>query len=72
MNRIFGIIMLGFIGVVQAIGLGITWLIGCIFLLTQEIVGTKKFRIKFNKLNKIIIAEFKDVLKAFKCVFESL
>lgn len=72
MNRIIGIIMLGFIGLTQAIGLGIAWLIGLIYLLIQEIVGSKRFRVKFNKLNNIFVSEFKDILKAYKNVFEGL
>lgn len=72
MNRIIGIIMLGFIGLTQAIGLGIAWLIGLMYLLIQEIVGSKRFRVKFNKLNNIFVSEFKDILKAYKNVFEDL
>lgn len=70
MYKLFGIICLGGIGILYSGALGLMYLLGMTYLLIAEIIGTKKFNIKFKRLNKIIIDEFKDTLKAFKSLFE--
>lgn len=66
MNKIINIILLGVIGLIGGLFLSIVWLVGIVFILVNEIIGTRKFMMKFNKLNNIIAEEFKDILNVFK------
>lgn len=69
MNKILSILMLITIGGAMSIALIIAWLIGMLYLLINEIVGTKNFAVKFRKLNTIIAEEFKDIIKGIKTLF---
>ena len=69
MNKILSILMLIMIGGAMSIALIIAWLIGMLYLLINEIIGTKKFVVKFRKLNTIIAEEFKDIIKGIKSLF---
>ena len=69
MNKILSILMLITIGGAISIALIIAWLIGILYLLINEIIGTKKFVVKFRKLNTIIAEEFKDIIKGIKTLF---
>ena len=69
MNKILSILMLITIGVAMSISLIIAWLIGILYLLINEIIGTKKFAMKFRKLNTIIAEEFKDIIEGIKSLF---
>lgn len=69
MNKILSILMLITIGGAMSIALIIAWLIGILYLLINEIIGTKKFVVKFRKLNTIIAEEFKDIIKNIKTLF---
>ena len=64
--------MLGIIGLTQAIGLAIAWLATMIFIITSEIIGTKRFNVKFKELNNIIIDEFTSIISTFKDVFRGV
>lgn len=66
MNKIINILLFGSIGVALGLFLAFMWLIGIIFILINEVVGTKQFKAKFNKLNKIVNDEFQDIFKCFK------
>lgn len=70
MNKIFGGLCLIAIGLLYGGVLVIIYLIGLLYLLLNEIIGTKKFMNKFKKLNGIIITEFKDIVKTFRTLFE--
>lgn len=69
MNKILSILMLITIGGAMSIALIIAWLMGMLYLLINEIIGTKKFVVKFRKLNIIIAKEFKDIIKGIKTLF---
>lgn len=69
MNKILSILMLITIGGAMSISLIIAWLMGMIYLLINEIIGTKKFAKKFRKLNTIIAEEFKDIIRGIKSLF---
>lgn len=70
MNKIFGGLCLIAIGLLYGGVLVIIYLIGLLYLLLNEIIGTKKFMNKFKKLNSIVITEFKDIVKTFRTLFE--
>ena len=70
MNKIFGGLCLIAIGLLYGGVLVIIYLVGLLYLLLNEIIGTKKFMNKFNKLNGIVITEFKDIVKTFGTLFE--
>lgn len=70
MNKIFGGLCLIAIGLLYGGVLVIIYLVGLLYLLLNEIIGTKKFMNKFNKLNGIVITEFKDIIKTFRTLFE--
>ena len=69
MNKILSILMLITIGGAMSIALIIAWLMGMLYLLINEIVGTKKFAVKFRKLNTIIAEEFNDIIRGIKTLF---
>ena len=69
MNKILSILMLITIGGAMSIALIIAWLMGILYLLINEIIGTKKFAVKFRKLNIIIAEEFKDIIKGIRTLF---
>ena len=58
------------IGLLYGGVLVIIYLIGLLYLLLNEIIGTKKFMNKFKKLNGIVITEIKDIVKTFRTLFE--
>ena len=70
MNKIFGGLCLIAIGLLYGGVLVVIYLIGLLYLLLNEIIGTKKFMNKFKKLNSIVIIEFKDIIKSFRTLFE--
>ena len=70
MNKIFGGLCLIAIGLLYGGVLVIIYLISLLYLLLNEIIGTKKFMNKFKKLNSIVITEFKDIIKSFRTLFE--
>ena len=70
MNKIFGGLFLIAIGLLYGGVLIIIYLIGLLYLLLNEIIFTKKFMNKFEKLNGIVITEFKDIIKTFRTLFE--
>ena len=70
MNKIFGGLFLIAIGLLYGGVLVIIYLIGLLYLLLNEIIFTKKFINKFEKLNGIVITEFKDIVKTFRTLFE--
>ena len=70
MNKIFGGLCVMVIGLLYGGVLVIIYLIGLLYLLLNEIIGTKKFMNKFKKLNSIVIIEFKDIIKSFRTLFE--
>ena len=70
MNKIFGGLFLIAIGLLYGGVLVIIYLIGLLYLLLNEIIGTKKFMNKFKKLNGIVITEIKDIIKTFRTLFE--
>ena len=70
MNKIFGGLCLIAIGLLYGGVLVIIYLIGLLYLLLNEIIFTKKFMNKFEKLNGIVITEFKDIIKSFRTLFE--
>lgn len=70
MNKIFGGLFLIAIGLLYGGVLVIIYLIGLLYLLLNEIIFTKKFINKFEKLNSIVITEFKDIIKTFRTLFE--
>ena len=65
MNKIINILLLGMIGVLGGIFMILVWIIGMIFLLSNEIILSKNFKARFHKLNKIVIGEFKEIIKLF-------
>ena len=69
MNKILSILMLFVIGGAMTIALILAWLLSMVYLLINEIIGTKKFAIKFHKINKIIAEEFKDIIIGIKSIF---
>ena len=70
MNKIFGGLCVMVIGLLYGGVLAIIYLIGLLYLLLNEIIGTKKFMNKFKKLNGIVITEIKDIVKTFRTLFE--
>lgn len=70
MNKIFGGLCVMVIGLLYGGVLVIIYLIGLLYLLLNEIIGTKKFMNKFKKLNSIVITEIKDIVKTFRTLFE--
>ena len=70
MNKIFGGLCVMVIGLLYGGVLVIIYLIGLLYLLLNEIIGTKKFMNKFKKLNGIVITEIKDIVKTFRTLFE--
>lgn len=70
MNKIFGGLCVMIIGLLYGGVLVIIYLIGLLYLLLNEIIGTKKFMNKFKKLNGIVITEIKDIVKTFRTLFE--
>ena len=70
MNKIFGGLCVMVIGLLYGGVLVIIYLIGLLYLLLNEIIGTKKFMNKFRKLNSIVITEIKDIVKTFRTLFE--
>lgn len=70
MNKIFGGLCVMVIGLLYGGVLVIIYLIGLLYLLLNEIIGTKKFMNKFKKLNDIVITEIKDIVKTFRTLFE--
>ena len=70
MNKIFGGLCLMVIGLLYGGVLVIIYLIGLLYLLLNDIIGTKKFMNKFKKLNGIVITEIKDIVKTFRTLFE--
>ena len=70
MNKIFGGLCVIVIGLLYGGVLVIIYLIGLLYLLLNEIIGTKKFMNKFKKLNGIVITEIKDIVKTFRTLFE--
>lgn len=70
MNKIFGGLCVMVIGLLYGGVLVIVYLIGLLYLLLNEIIGTKKFMNKFKKLNGIVITEIKDIVKTFRTLFE--
>ena len=70
MNKIFGGLCVMVIGLLYGGVLVIIYLIGLLYLLLNEIIFTKKFMNKFEKLNGIVITEFKDIIKTFRTLFE--
>ena len=70
MNKIFGGLCVMVIGLLYGGVLVIIYLIGLLYLLINEIIGTKKFMNKFKKLNGIVITEIKDIVKTFRTLFE--
>ena len=70
MNKIFGGLCVMVIGLLYGGVLVTIYLIGLLYLLLNEIIGTKKFMNKFKKLNGIVITEIKDVVKTFRTLFE--
>ena len=70
MNKIFGGLCVMVIGLLYGGVLVIIYLIGLLYLLLNEIIGTKEFMNKFKKLNGIVITEFKDIVKTFRTLFE--
>ena len=70
MNKIFGGLCVMVIGLLYGGVLVTIYLIGLLYLLLNEIIGTKKFMNKFRKLNSIVITEIKDIIKTFRTLFE--
>ena len=70
MNKIFGGLCVMVIGLLYGGVLVTIYLIGLLYLLLNEIIGTKKFMNKFRKLNGIVITEIKDIIKTFGTLFE--
>ena len=70
MNKILGGLCVMVIGLLYGGVLVTIYLIGLLYLLLNEIIGTKKFMNKFKKLNGIVITEFKDIVKTFITLFE--
>ncbi len=70
MNKIFGGLCVMVIGLLYGGVLVTIYLIGLLYLLLNEIIGTKKFMNKFKKLNGIVITEIKDIIKTFGTLFE--
>ena len=70
MNKIFGGLCVMVIGLLYGGVLVIIYLIGLLYLLLNEIIGTKKFMNKFKKLNGIVVTEIKDIVKTFRTLFE--
>ena len=70
MNKIFGGLCVMVIGLLYGGVLVIIYLIGLLYLLLDEIIFTKKFMNKFEKLNGIVITEIKDIVKTFRTLFE--
>lgn len=69
MNKILSITMLIMIGGAMSIALIVAWLMGMLYLLINEIIGTKKFAVKFRKINTIIAEEFKDIIRGIRSIF---
>ena len=70
MSKIFGGLCVMVIGLLYGGVLVTIYLIGLLYLLLNEIIGTKKFMNKFKKLNGIVITEIKDIVKTFRTLFE--
>ena len=70
MNKIFGGLCVMVIGLLYGGVLVTIYLIGLLYLLLNEIIGTKKFMNKFKKLNGIVITEIRDIIKTFRTLFE--
>lgn len=69
MNKVLSILMLITIGGAMSIALILAWLISMLYLLINEIIGTKKFAVKFRKLNTIIAEEFEDIIRGIRKIF---
>ena len=69
MNKIFGGLCVMVIGLLYGGVLVTIYLIGLLYLLLNEIIGTKKFMNKFKKLNGIVITEIKDIIKIFRTLY---
>ena len=61
--------MLIMIGGAMTIALIVAWLMGMLYLLINENIGTKKFAVKFRKINTIIAEEFKDIIRGIRSIF---
>lgn len=66
MSKIISLIVFGSIMLVEVIASLIAYLIGMIYLLLMEIVGTKAFMAKFRKLNGYFISEIQNCFKGYK------
>ncbi len=66
MNRIINILLLGLVGVLGGLMTGLIWMLGMIFLVFNEIPGSKRFRTKLQKLNSIVKEEFVEIFNVFQ------
>ena len=65
MNKIINILLMGVIGILTMLYMVVIWMLGMIFLVFNEIPGSRRFRDKLHKLNTIIKEEF-SVFDIFK------
>ena len=70
MIKFFGIICLGMVGILYSIMLIMTYLLGVLYLIVSELIGTKRFMYKIKQLNKVIYDEFKNTFKTFASLFD--
>ena len=65
MNKIINILLIGVVGILGSVFMISIYLLGIIFLIFNEIPGSKNFRNRLHKLNGIIKEEFVDIFHLF-------
>ena len=70
MSKIISLIVFGSIMLVEVIASLIAYLIGMLYLLLMEIIGTKTFITKLRKLNGYFISEIQNCFKGYKDLIE--
>jgi hypothetical protein len=70
MSKIISLIVFGGIMLVEVIGSILAYVLGMLYLLLMEIIGTKTFMAKFRKLNRYFISEIKNCFKGYKDLIE--
>lgn len=70
MSKIISLLVFGSIMLVEVIASTIAYIIGMIYLLLMEIIGTKSFMTKLRKLNGYFIDEIKNCSRGYKDLIE--
>lgn len=65
MNKIINMLLMGIIGVLDLMFMVVIYVVGMIFLVFNEVPGTKKFMDKLKDLNQIVKEEFVSAFQIF-------